>query len=381
MFQAHAAHFAAEAASVQAELCGPGEPGAMARAEASFADLRAAQRFAVETGGFDEAFGLIGSIREFAMRAMRYEVFAWADVAARAPGAGDHPLRPVLTGMRSYGAFVWGEFDLAVSLAHEARDLEATLGVHPSGLAERVLANVLCIVGRGAEGDAESARQVEVAEESGNRSSIVHACYMAAVARSSVGDDVAAGRLVARARSEATKTNSPTDLASAYVAEGFAARSDDDALAAFVRAEQLATAAGNRWMAAFARTEASGLLVHRGALDEGCARLAEMVAVWYRAGEWSQQWHTLSRCVIALHRVGHTALATELVGAIEAHAMLGVAPMSPTLRLLAFETRDVLIDELGDAQAAELRAAGASRPVEDIVRRTRNGLLGRPLDT
>jgi hypothetical protein len=133
-------------------------------------------------------------------------------------------------------------------------------------------------------------------------------------------------------------------------------------------------------MSAFAGTEASGLRVHRGDVDEGCAGLAEMVGVWHRAGEWSQQWHTLSRCVIALHRVGKTELAAELVGAIEAHAMLGVAPMSPTLRHVAFATRNLLIDELGEAHAEDLRSVGAARPVEDIVRRTRNALLARPLD-
>ena len=71
------------------------------------------------SGAFDVTFGLISSIREFAMRAMRYEVFAWADVACQAPGALDHPLAPMLTGMRAYGAWVRGEFELAVELAEE----------------------------------------------------------------------------------------------------------------------------------------------------------------------------------------------------------------------------------------------------------------------
>jgi hypothetical protein len=238
---------------------------------------------------------------------------------------------------------------------------------------------VLYIVDQSDAGNVEAARQVELAEESGERSRLVHACYMASVALSSVDEFDEAARYVAWARAEALKTDSPTDLASASVAEGFATRAYGDALDAFVTAERLASSAGNRWMSAFARTEASGLLVHRGEIDEGCAGLAEMVALWYRAGEWSQQWHTLSRCVIALHRVGQIALAAELVGAIEAHAMLGVAPMSSMLRDVAFTTRDALVEELGEARAEELRSVGASCPVEDIVHRTRNALLARPL--
>ena len=343
------------------ELCGPDEARAMARAESSFADLRAAQRFALEIGALDHAFGLIGSIREFAMRAMRYEVFAWADAACRAPGALDHPLAPLLTGMRAYGAWVRGEFELAVSLAEETRRLERRSRCAPSGLAERVLGNVLYIVDRSDLGNIEAARQIELAEASGNDSRLVHACYMGAVALSSEGRLRRSGSTSSRGRvRHAQKTGCPTDLASAAVAEGFASRAESDALEAFVTADRIARTAGNRWMSAFARTEASGLLVARGELDEGCAGLAEMVALWYRAGEWSQQWHTLSRCVIALHRVGNVELAVELVGAIEAHATLGVAPMTSILHDVAFATRDALVDELGETRADELRAAGAT---------------------
>ncbi len=347
----------------------------MERAEASFADLRAAQRFALEVGALDPAFELITSIREFAMRAMRYEVFAWADAACRVPGALDHPLAPLLTGMRAYGAWVRGEFDLAMSLAEETSRLEEVLSVAPTGLAERVLGNVLYLVDRSELGNVQSARQVELAEASGNDSRVVHACYMGAVALSSEGRYDEAEHLVARARERAERTASPTDLASAAVAEGFASQAEDTALAAFITADGIARGAGNRWMSAFAHTEASGLLVARGEVASGCAGLAEMLALWFRAGDWSQQWHTLSRCVIALHRTGNLELAMELVGAIETYAALGVAPMSSILHDVAFVTRDALVAELGDARASELRATGAVGRVDDLVWRTRRALL------
>jgi hypothetical protein len=281
----------------------------------------------------------------------------------------------VLTGMRAYGAWVRGEFDLAVTLAEETRRLEEQLSVAPSGLAERVLANVLYIVDRSDLGNLEAARQIELAEESGNDSRLVHACYMGAVALSSEGAYDEAQHLVARARELAHKTRCPTDLASAAVAEGFASRREATALEAFVAADRIARAAGNRWMSAFAHTEAGGLLVARGEVDQGCTSLAEMLALWYRAGDWSQQWHTLSRCVIALHRIGDLELAMELVGTIETYATLGVAPMTSILHDVAFATRDALIGELGDARAAELRSAGATCPVDDVVLRTRRALL------
>jgi predicted ATPase/DNA-binding winged helix-turn-helix (wHTH) protein len=376
LFAAHARHFAAEARAVEAELCGPGEAEAIARAGSSLADLRAAQRFALELGDFDVTFGLIGSIREFAMRAMRYEVFTWADAACHAPGALDHPLAPMLTGIRAYGACVRGEFDLAARLAEETRQLEHRLSVFPSGLAERTLANVLYLVGDSVRGHAEALRQIELAEESGNPSRLVHACYMGSVGHSSNGAYDEAEALIERAHDVAMLTASPTDLASVAVARGFASRTEDEALEAFTASGRIAHAVGNRWMHAFAFTEASGLLVSRGELEAGCAGLADMVGVWDRAGDWSQQWHTLSRCAIALHRIGQAELALELLGAIERHAMLGVAPMSSTLHDLAFATRDQLIDSLGAERANELLAAGAICPVEDIVLRTQRALIG-----
>jgi predicted ATPase/DNA-binding winged helix-turn-helix (wHTH) protein len=374
LFATHADHFAAEARAVEADLGGPREGDAIARAGSLLADLRSAQRFALELGAFDVTFGLITSVREFAMRAMRYEVFTWADAACNAPGALDHPLAPMLTGIRAYGAWVRGEFDLAVQLAEETRRLEHHLSVLPSGLAERTFANVLYLVGDSPKAHAEALRQIDLAEESGNRSRLVHACYLAAVGHSSNGLYDEAEALIERARTVAKMTESPTDLASVAVARAFASRTEDEALEAFTISGRIARAAGNRWMHGFAFTEASGLLVSRGELEAGCAGLADMVGVWDRAGDWSQQWHTLSRCAIALDRIDRAELAVELFGAIERHAMLGVAPMSSTLHDLAFSTRDRLVDSLGADRAAELLAAGAICPVEDIVLRTRRAL-------
>ena len=117
LFGAHAHQFAAIARSVETDLGTPQESAAVARADGSFADLRAAQRFAFEIQDFDTAFGLICATREYAMRTMRYEVFAWADSSARMDGGAGHPLHPAATGMRAYGAFVRGEFESAIALA------------------------------------------------------------------------------------------------------------------------------------------------------------------------------------------------------------------------------------------------------------------------
>ena len=66
----------------------------------------------------------------------------------------------------------------------------------------------------------------------------------------------------------------------------------------------------------------------------------------------------------------------EIVGAIEAHATLGVPPMSSILQDVAFATRDALVNDLGEARATEQREAGARASDDDIVLRTRRALIG-----
>ena len=312
LFAAHAAHHASVAASVATEQQTEREGSANGRAAAAFADLRAAQRFALQVEDFDVAFRLIGSIREYAMRAMRYEALTWADAAARLPGGRDHELHPLVSAAGAYGAWVRGEFETALSVAYAARAGEERQGRQPSGLVERVLANVLFARGQVEVGHRETTRQVDLAEESGSGSRLAHACYFSSVAASSVGERPAG------------PPGPPRD--------------------GLQRARR-----GGRHL--------------------------------YRAGEWSQQWHTLARCVIALDRIGQPELALMVVGAIEAWATIGTPPVTVILRDVALDTRDRLVVQLGPEPSAELRRIGAGLPVAEVVHRTRQALLGRSPDT
>jgi len=381
LFSAHARHFTVLAERVAAVLGTPDELAGMRQVDAAFADLRAAQRFAVEVGDVDTALRLITSIREYAMRSLRYEALTWADAAAAELPDETHPLRPTLTAVRAYGAFVRGEFDTAVRLADLASADEQAQSLPPSGLAERARANALYSVGDAEAGLAQNALLVELAQGIGDPSMRAHANYMCSVAESSMGDAERGRRLAEVAFDAAHESGSPTDLASAWMATGFASWDDDEAaLDAFASADRLARSAGNRWMSAFARTEASGLRVAHGDLATGCAGLAETVDAWYRAGEWGQQWLTLSRCVIALDRIGRADRAAEVYGAVEAHATIDAPPVIPSVRDITLATRHHLEEELGHDRVEELLAVGARLPVATIVHRTRSALLGLPDD-
>ncbi len=380
LYSTHARQFAGVADSVARALGTPAERDGVARADASFADLRAAQRFSVEIDDVATAFGLVSSMREYAMRTLHYEVFGWADSMSDVPGGADHPQHGIVLAVRAYGAFVRGEFDAALELASAADDAERAHGVDPSGLVERVRANVYYAIDELRSGIAQNARLIEIAEASGDDSRRAHAYYMASVAASSCGDYDEGQRLVESSRAAALRTGGPTDLAGSWAAEGFATFGDDEAaLTALANADRLARSAGNRWMSAFARTEASGLLVSHGQLEQGCEGLAELIDVWYRAGEWAQQWHTLMRCVIALDRIGQPLVAAEVLGAIEAHSAVGAPPLMVTLRQLVLQTRESLDAQLGTGRAAECRSIGAALPVVTTVERTRLALRGLPV--
>lgn len=371
----HARHFAEAAATIEAGLCSADEGAAVARADASFADLRAAQRFSVEIGDVDTAFGLACATREYGMRTLHYEVFTWADAMSGMPGGAGHPAYPVVLSVSAYGALCRGEFDRALELAGDAKEAEQTLAVAPVGLAERVRANVYYAIDELDRGIAENARLIELADESGNDSRRAHAHYMASVAASSCGDYDEGHRLSQLARRSADVTGGVTDLACSWVAEGFSIHGDDAlALSAFAHGDRLARSVGNRWLSAFARTEIGALKVSHGELASGCEELAEQVDTWYRTGEWAQQWHTLMRCVIALDRIGRPAVAAEVLGSIEAHSAVGAPPLMVTLRDLVLDTRESIEAQLGADRTVACRAAGALLPVASTVELTRLAL-------
>ena len=192
----------------------------------------------------------------------------------------------------------------------------------------------------------------------------------------SIHDRALSAGLAARASDAAARSGCPTDRAAALAATGFAADGPDAALEAFAESDRVARSAGNRWMSTFARTELYGLLLTRGEPQEASVGLAEVVDVWFRAGEWSQQWHTLSRCIVALDHAGDDDSACRLIGAIEERTAIGAPPVRATLRERMLRSQDELRSRVGAERYDELTAEGAGLPVVEVVHRTRAALLG-----
>ena len=371
----HAGHHDGLAERIAESRCGSDEGRWTEIADLSFADLRAAQRFATQSGDVDTAFGMIDRLTEYAMRSMRYEVLAWVGPAMELAGADDHPLHPQMLAVRGYGAWVRGEYELARRLADDALAAIEARGLPPSTTPYRVLGNVGYLTGDIETGLANTARMLDVAIEMGDPSRTTHAAYMHSIAASSDGRLEDARAILADAEEAAGRTNNPTDLASVAIARAFMAEDDDTGLADCRRAVELAGDARNRWMQAFAGTELSGRLLARGELGPACSGLGQVVETWHRSGDWAQLWLTLTHSAVALCGVGADELAAHVIGSTDRHATYATTPLPATQRQRALEAADDLRSRLGDARYDALLAEGASLPVSDVVHRARAGLI------
>ncbi len=374
--QKHALYYSSLADSIESQLQGPEEQHIVSLVKPSFADMRAAHQNNLSENRLDQGIRYVCALREYAMRTMRYEMLAWTGNVLELDGAKEHALYPTARSIQAYLAWVRGDFEFAMSVAYDVVEHEASRELTPSGLAERVLANVLYIKGETETGFETTGRQVKLAEESGNLFRLTHACYMHSVAASSMGDFELAEILANRAAGYAERSGSPTDLSSSLAAKGFVCHHNPQAaIDAFSRASAIAESAGNRWMSTFCQTEVCRLLLETDELQAARIKLAEVVDIWFRAGEWGQQWLTLTGCVVALVKLGNTELAAQAIGAIEERAVLGALPVTESLRVQAFETSDFLKKHFGDEQYQLLVDQGAQFPVTEIVQRTRTALL------
>jgi hypothetical protein len=321
--------------------------------------------------------------REFAFRRMHYEVFTWAEAtldAIAAAAADLHPLRPTVLAIAGYGRFVRGDLDQAMVLAEQSLAVERQLGLPPCGLHWRTMGNVFYYRGRAARAAEVCQWMVRAARASGGEARLVHALYMTSVGLASAGRADESGLLAEEALGVARRCQNPTALASGLYARGVTLEPVDPARAASLLEEAVehASAVGNRWMVAFARTELVSLAGRRGDLD-GALRLAsEVIDTWYRAGDWANQWLTLRHVAVVLAQRGDHEEAAVLQGAVRlASAELALPIEASDLRRVG-AILEQLPHVLGPDRLADADARGAAMPAERVVRYTQH-LIGQLL--
>lgn len=328
---AHARSHLGTTRAAAAQLDGPDELAGVRRLEEDLEDLREAFWRSLTLGELDTALELVVTIREFAFRTIRDEVFGWAEAASTTPDAEGRPLYPLVRAVVAYGCFVRGALDEAVEIGRGAVDAAGRLGVPTRGLPERAVGNALFFRGEPQRAVRWIDRMTAAADESGEIALVAHACYMASVAHTSVGDPEGARTCATRARAAARRCGSPTAHAQASYAEGVSLeRHDPDGAVRLLReSAEAAATVDNRWLRAFARTEELSVRARRGELTEALDGFRDVVETWFRGGDWANQWLSLRHLVGVFAALGEDELAAVLHGAIEAAGASVALPFEP----------------------------------------------------
>jgi predicted ATPase/DNA-binding SARP family transcriptional activator len=364
----HARWYLAVAERTAHELAGPGEAEAVAALDRDFDNLRAAHHWSLEHADADVALRLVAGLREYAFRRMRAEITSWSDAAVALPGADAHPRFPVVLAVAAYGRFVRGDLEAAIALADDAIGAAERLRANGVGLAERTLGNAWFYKGDTERGTRWMERMVASARD-GEPARLAHALYMRSVAATSMGDAAAGSALADEANAAAQASGSPTARAQAHYALGLTVEAKDPAEAAILLqcSADLAREAGNRWIQAFALTEVLSLEAREGRPREALARYADVVDLWYRGGDWANQWLSLR------HVFGILVQLRANLGAATLHGALAAAGAAYALPIEASDAERItaLVDELrerlGPGAFASAVRRGAALSDAEIV--------------
>jgi predicted ATPase len=316
--QRHADYYIALARQAEEGLRGPEEGRWMRRLDSELDELRAAHRWAVAHDDADRALALSVALHGYAHRSMRPEVFAWAERASRLAGAVGHRLFPLALGSAARAAVVRGDLARARRLAGEAAD--AAAGAPEGHVAFQTLAAVALFGGDLADARSHSRRAEELADAFGDRYEVMVNRISAILALGYGGQRAEAIAQAEVALAGAADFGCPSATAWALYTVGEVLLDHDPprALSLLDEAEALAASVGNAFLMGVAGTSATTLRARHGDAQAALRRFPDLIDLWERAGNWTQQWTMLRSFVTTLARLGRNEPAAVLYGALNA---------------------------------------------------------------
>ena len=261
-----------------------------------------------------------------------------------------------------------GDLEGAIELGDDAMAAAERLGVDCSGLAERALANAWFYRGESVRGTEWMERMIASAR-AGSPARLAHALYMRSVSFTSLGANVKGAQLAGEALAAASASGSPTAQAEALYALGLALESTNpvEAMAHLQRSADVARDAGNRWIQAFALTEVLWLEAREGRPREALARYADVVDLWYRGGDWANQWLSLRHVFGILVQLRAHLGAATLHGALTAAGAAYALPFEAANAERITALVDDLREQLGPGTFASAVRRGASLSDGEII--------------
>lgn len=357
--QRHAEYFVELAERAESGLCGSEEAAWARRIETSLDDLRAAWRWARDTGEHDLAVRVAAALTWYGYWRLRSDVLDWGTSVVRV--VPSHPRLPAAYAAAAHAAWFSGRIDEARALAQQGivraggddapaaaevlyalGDVEL-LGSHPdrAAVAYRKYATLSKTTGDAAGFALGSANMA------------LSAAYSGADARQSAEQAVEAAVVAAN----------PTVLAFARFVEGEALgdHKPERAADALRQAREASEEVGNPFVAGIALNAAVALAGRHGEPGEAFARFRHAVEHWRATGNRTLIVTTLRNLVILLARTGRDEPAVDLAATLasSAHARsYGIEAERIATALAAVRMR------LGDAAYGRAWSAGTRKTLD-----------------
>ncbi|WP_051399497.1 BTAD domain-containing putative transcriptional regulator [Haloechinothrix halophila] len=347
--RAHARFFARFSQQADPGIRGADDDVWVPRVEAELDNLRAAHRWAVDSGDADLALRVSAPLGLYGGWWLVDEVTTWAEEAADIPGAEGHPLLPVAYGAAAHGAGNRGQLERSAALARQG--LAAASEDDPARILPlRALSLVAFFQGTLEMSSQLEAEVRDLAEAVGDRYHVAYAWVMWTLIATYRGEADAALAAARRAGQEAAALgNTHMRALTAYCrGEALAPQDPDAAVPWLDEAVGAAHEIGTRLVEAIALVTRSSVRAERGDPDAALASFWEAIDRLRRGGDWTHQWTTLRNLVFLLVRLG-TAEAAEaaagLIGALETSATAAQVYGADAARLRAVTAQ--LRDRLG----------------------------------
>jgi hypothetical protein len=263
---------------------------------------------------------------------------------------------------------VRGDLEGTIDLGETSSAAADRLHVDCSGLAERALGNAWFYQRDDSQGLYWSDLMVTSAKM-GSPARLAHAYYMRSVAYTSIGDSTNGIRFAEESRVAARTSGSPSAMAQALYAVGLALAATDpmEATTLLQEAADIARNAGNRWIQAFALTEVIWLEASQGRPRQALQRFADVIDLWYRGGDWANQWISLRYVFGILVQLRADLGAATLHGALTAAGAAYAIPFGAADAERISSLVDDLRNQLGVAAFASAVRRGASLSDGEII--------------
>ena len=348
-----------------------------------FDNYRVAHLTAVQRGDADSALRLVNALREFSFRRVNYEIVSWADRSSAIDGASDHPEYTTALAVAAYGAFVRGDRELAIDLAEQALNSEENSELSETGLPERVLGNVYFYLEQNDEALRWLDRMLLSARRSDASARITHGLYMTSIAYTAIGDGIRGALLAGEAKAASAASGSPTSVAMADLTLGLALEITEpaEALTIIRGASLTASEAGNRWIEAFALTEVHSLEAKQGDLLVALTGYSRVIDLWFRGGDWANQWLSLRRVLGILVELNEHVSAAVLHGALTAVGAAQAMPIGPAASEHLSQSVEDLQSFLGPIKFANAVRLGASMKDREIIDFVQEAIADLTADT